>query len=162
MKNLSMIACVSKDGGLGYQNQLLWVFPEDQRFFRETTMGHPIVMGGNTFASIGRALPGRENIVLSRSEIGAEDVKWFSDKTELDQYLAALDDEKFIIGGASLYRMYVNEAEKIYLTEMEGERPADVFFPEFDKAQFERKILRTGEVDGVKYQMVEYNRRDNK
>ena len=66
MKNLAMIACVSRDGGLGKGNDLLWRFPEDQKFFRDTTMGSAIVMGSKTFESIGRALPGRDNCAIAR------------------------------------------------------------------------------------------------
>ena len=73
MQNLSMITAVSSDLGLGKDNELLWRFPADQKFFRQTTLGHPVVMGGNTYRSIGKPLPGRENIVLSRQKI----VDWF-------------------------------------------------------------------------------------
>lgn len=159
MKNLSMIACISQDFGLGKDNELLWNLPEDMKFFKETTMGHPIVMGGNTFISLGRALPGRENIVLSRDEVAADGIKWFSDKVEMDEYLQGLDGEKFIIGGGSIYKLYLPEVTTLYLTEVDGVRPADVYFPEFDKNEFDREVLRAGEQDGIKYQMVKYTRR---
>ena len=160
MKKLAMIACVSRDGGLGKDNGLLWRFPEDQKFFRDTTMGASVVMGSNTFLSIGRALPGRENIVLSRDELNAEGAKVFHDKAELDKYLVANSEPKFIIGGASLYKMYLPEAETLYLTEVDAEKPADVFFPDFDRADYEAEVLQTGETDGTKYRMVKYIRKD--
>ncbi len=160
MKNLAMIACIGRDGGLGKNNDLLWRFSEDQKFFRNTTMDSIIVMGRKTFISIGRALPGRENLVLSRSNISAPDVTVFHDKTELDQYLKSIDSQKFIIGGASLYEMYLSEAETIYLTEVNAEKPADVFFPSFDRSNYNAEILQTGETDGVSYRIVKYSRKE--
>lgn len=161
MKNLAMIACVSSDGGLGKGNDLLWRFPEDQKFFRKTTMGATVVMGGKTFASIGRALPGRENIVLTRGEIANADVRVFHHQAELNQYLEGLPGKKFIIGGASLYELYLPEAEEVYLTEVEAEKPADVFFPEFDRNQYNAEVLQVGEAEGVKYRIVKYSRKDS-
>ena len=160
MKNLAMIACVSRDGGLGKGNDLLWRFSEDQKFFRETTMGATIVMGSKTFESIGRALPGRENIVLSRGEIDAEGVRVFHDRAELDAYLEKLSSKKFIIGGASLYSMYLPEAEVVYLTEIDAEKPADVFFPEFDRNLYNAEILQTGQVQDAEYRIIKYSRKD--
>lgn len=159
MKNLAMIACISRDGGLGKDNGLLWRFPEDQKFFRQTTTSAAIVMGGKTFASIGRALPGRENIVLSRSLPAQEGIKVFGDKAELDQYLEGLAGQKFIIGGASLYEAYLPEAETIFLTEVEAEKPADAFFPSFDRSAYEAEVLQSGETDGVKYRMLKYTKK---
>lgn len=159
MKNLAMIACVSKDLGLGKDNGLLWSLPEDMAFFKQMTTGHPVVMGSKTYKSIGHALPGRENIVLGREKI--EGVKWFSDKTEMDRYLQTINDEVFVIGGASIYQLYIEEAEKLYLTEVDGTRPADVYFPSFDKNKYDREVIKEGGQDGVKYQMVVYTRRQD-
>lgn len=159
MKQLSMIACISRDRGLGASNGLLWEIPADQQFFKETTMGCPIVMGGNTFRSIGRVLPGRENVVLSRTPVEVEGVRWFGDRAKMDEYLSGLEGEKFIIGGASLYAAYLPEAESLYLTEVAGEKPADVYFPEFNQAEFVREVLQSGSFDGVDYAMVKYVRR---
>ena len=160
MKNLAMIACISKDGGLGKDNDLLWRIPADQKFFRDTTMGATVVMVGKTFASIGRSLPGRKNIVLSRSKIDVPGVQWASDTAQLYEELAKTDALKFIIGGASLYAMFLPEVEKLYLTEVDAIRPADVFFPDFDRADFLARIVQSGEHDDVKYRMIEYTRKD--
>lgn len=161
MKNLAMIACISSDGGLGQDNDLLWRFPEDQKFFRETTMGSTIVMGGKTYVSIGRALPGRENIVLSRQEISDDGVKVFHDQTSLDEYLETLSGKKFVIGGASLYGMYLSEAEEIYLTEVDATKPANVFFPKFNRTQYNAEILQSGQTDGISYCIVKYTKKEN-
>lgn len=162
MKNLAMIACVSRDGGLGKGNDLLWRFAEDQKFFRTTTMGGVVVMGSKTFESIGRALPGRDNLVLSRGEIDTKGVRVFHDKSELDQYLEGAPGKKLIIGGASIYSMYLPEAEEIYLTEVDAEKPADVFFPEFDRSQYNAEVLQTGEAQDIKYRIVKYSRKSRK
>ena len=159
MKNLSMIACVSADGGLGQDNNLLWRFPEDQKFFRDTTMGAAVVMGSKTFASIGRALPGRENIVLSRREVANDNIKVFHDQASLDQYLETLAGKKFIIGGASLYEMYLPEAEEIYLTEVAATKPANVFFPDFDRNQYSAEVLKSGETGGTPYRICKYTKK---
>lgn len=159
MKNLAIIACVSQDLGLGLAEELLWHIPEDMAFFKQTTIGKTVVMGRKTFASIGKPLPGRQNVVLSRSPVDNSDVKWCKSKQELDEYLQSLSEQKFIIGGASLYQMYLPEAEIIYLTEVDSIKPADTYFPEFDKSKFERTVLQTGESDGAKYEIVQYERK---
>lgn len=161
MKNLSMIACISKDNGLGQDGNLLWRFPEDQKFFRETTMGGAIIMGGKTYDSIGRALPGRENIVLSHREIANDDIKVFHDRASLDEYLATLPGKKFIIGGASLYGMYLPDAEEIYLTEVDATKPANAFFPEFDHNLYDAEVLQSGQTDDLSYRIMRYTRKAN-
>lgn len=159
MKNLAMIACISKDRGIGHLGELLWRIPEDMQFFKQTTLGGIVVMGRKTFESIGRPLPGRTNLVLSRQPLEVAGVEWCSNKAELDNYLAQQTQPKFIIGGASLYQMYIDEAEKFYLTEVDGAREADTFFPDFDSTEFTRKVLQQGIQDGIRYKMVEYTRK---
>lgn len=160
MKNLAMIACISQDGGLGKNGDLLWHIPEDMKFFKQTTMGGAVVMGRKTFESIGRALPGRDNIVLSRGGVETEGVECFDDARELRTWLERYDGEKFIIGGASLYEKFLPEAEVIYLTEVDATRPADVFFPEFDRAEWSSEELAQGEYEGTKYHMMKYTRKE--
>lgn len=159
MKNLTLIACVSQDLGLGFDNQLLWQIKPDMQFFRTTTSGHPVIMGSKTFQSIGRPLPRRENIILTRGELDNQDVKVFHDQPTLDQYLETLNGEKFIIGGASLYKMYIDLADKLYLTEVAAKKSADTFFPAFDKSKYDRKILQTGTHGDISFEIVEYTRK---
>lgn len=158
MKNLSIIACVSKDRGIGLNEKLIWRIPEDMQFFKQTTMGKTVVMGRKTFDSIGQPLPGRTNVVLSRSALDVPGVEWCTSKADLDKYLESQPGEKYIIGGFTLYQMYLDEAEKIYLTEVDESKPADTFFPDFDPAQFSRHLLQSGEQDDIKYNIVEYVR----
>lgn len=159
MKNLSIIACISQDFGLGYKGELLWHLPEDMRFFRQTTLNSLVVMGHKTFASIGKPLPKRQNIVLSRQTLAIPGVECYTNRDELDHYLARCPGAKFIIGGASLYQMYLNVAEKLYLTEVKATKPADTFFPKFDPAKFTRRVLWQGQQNNIKYEIVEYTRK---
>ncbi len=160
MKSLNLIACISRSLGLGYQGDLLFHIPADLEFFRTTTLGSPVVMGGKTFRSIGHALPGRENIVLSRSPIPGESITSFSDLAELKSYLKTLDSDIYIIGGASLYSAFLPDADYLYLTRVDAEPPADAFFPEFDVKDFSAKILQDQPAsdDNPAYQIIKYSR----
>lgn len=159
MKNLAIIACISEDGGLGKGGDLLWHIPEDMQFFKQTTMGGVVVMGRKTFESIGRALPGRENLVLSQSDIERDDVRSFKSKAELDEYLRNTTKNKFIIGGSSLYEMYLPEVDKMYLTKVAAAKPADVYFPKYDESEFTMQKIKHGEHQDIKYQIFEYQRK---
>lgn len=161
MQNLCMIACVSQDGGLGCDGGLLWHIPEDMKFFRKTTQGGTVVMGRKTFESIGRPLPGRENLVLSSRPLDIPSVRSFQDQASLEKYLKSLDSVHniYIIGGASLYQMFLGQVNKIYLTEVAAEKPADTYFPAFDHSEFARRVLGRGDYKGTKYQFVAYTRK---
>lgn len=160
MKNLYMIAAVGKNRELGYQGDLVWHLKQDMQFFRDTTRGATVVMGGKTWQSLpGGALKGRRNLVLSRSLQQAAGAQVFHSSDELNQYLETLDGPIFVIGGASLYQAYLPLAERIYLTEIDDVRPADVYFPEFSATDFQRQVLQAGAEDGIKYQMVMYERK---
>ena len=140
---ISIIASVGRNLELGYRNDLIWRVKGDLAQFKETTSGHTVVMGQNTFISLGRALPNRRNIVITwdreyRPE-GAEVVY------SIDEALAAMDpeEETFIIGGGSIYRQFLPLADRLYLTEVEDSFPdADTYFPSFDKNEYTRRVLR--------------------
>lgn len=161
MATISMIACVSRDFGLGKDGKLLWKIPRDMEFFKTMTSGHVVIMGKKTYDSIGRALPERENVVLSHQKVDG-DVKWVKDVDELEQYLDDVNGEVFIIGGASLYEMFLPKCQKIYLTEVNGTKPADVYFPKFKPAEFNCHVLEGGVYEGSEYDIVEYTRKENK
>lgn len=158
ISHLSLIACVSRDGGLGNQGQLIWRIPADMKFFKQTTMDHIVVMGRKTFESIGNPLLGRHNVVLSAHGEILPGADWCRSRSELDHFLASQPGEKFIIGGASLYRMYIDQADKLYLTEVDAKRPADTYFPSFDRAKYLREVLQSGQQDGINYNIVEYTK----
>ena len=130
--NLVLIAAMGQNRELGFENQLLWKIPGDLLRFKQMTMGHPIIMGRKTFESIGRPLPGRQNIVISR------DAGWLHDGViavnDRQQAMdAASDAEKvFIIGGGEIYRLFLDIAGALELTEVHlAAEQADTWFPEY-------------------------------
>lgn len=149
---ISIIVAVGKNGAIGCANKLLWHISEDLKRFRALTTGHAVVMGRKTYDSIGRPLPNRKNIVVSRqNDLRIEGVEVFS---TLEAALAAAGDDAFVIGGEQIYRQTLPLAQKLYLTQVEQEHEADAFFPEIDPAQW-REVTRE-ERDG--YAFVDYVR----
>ncbi|KTD65295.1 dihydrofolate reductase [Legionella spiritensis] len=125
---ISLIAAVDEGFGLGKANRLLCHLPADLAHFKKITMGKPIIMGRRTYESIGRALPGRLNIVLSRSTPRIDDVEVVH-SLEQALELTADTDEIMIIGGADLFRQAISIASRIYLTKIHHRFDADTFFP---------------------------------
>ena len=160
MAKISMIACVSRDRGLGKDGKLLWQIPKDMEFFKNMTTGHIVVMGSKTYQSIGRPLPERENVVLSSKQVDG-DVKWARSVEELQKYLDGIKDEVFIIGGASLYEMFLPKCQTLYLTEVDGVKPADVYFPKFKASEFDCHVLQSGVHEDCTYDIVKYARKES-
>ena len=148
MAKISVIVAVADNGAIGRDNNLIWRLPNDLKYFKALTLGHTIIMGSNTFRSLPfGALPGRDNVVLSRS--GAE----FSGAIVYRGIEKALDavkdqDEVFIIGGAQIYKQVMPYADKLYVTEVAASFPdADVFFPEIDKTVWREVSRQDNPVD---------------
>ena len=144
---ISLISAIAKqDRAIGKDNALLWHIPEDFKHFKELTTGHAVVMGENTYRSIGRPLPNRTNIVLSQTPDFAPEgiIVVRSIEEALEEARAAEQEEIFIIGGASIYRQFINAADRLYLTLVEGEYEADTFFPEYTEFT---KILSEETID---------------
>lgn len=154
---LCMIAAVGQNRELGKENQLIWDFPQDLKFFKEQTKGHTIVMGRKTFDSLPGMLPGRHHVVISRSHPELpESVEVFA---SIDSFMEAYkdkDEEIFIIGGGSIYAQFLPYADRLLLTEIEQSYQADTFFPVFDKNEYKRTILSDITENGVHYHHVEY------
>ena len=136
-----MIAALDRSGAIGRGGALPWHLPADLRRFRELTTGHHVIMGRRTHESIGRALPGRTNLVLSRDAAfrapGCEVMRDLD--AALARVRAAGDDEAFVIGGAEVYARALPAADRLYLTRVEAEVGGDVFFPPVeDRAWVER------------------------
>ena len=155
---ISLIAAIGKNHELGKNNQLVLHIKEDMRFFKETTTDHPVLMGRKTFESIGRPLPNRTNYVLTRRPEdlpdGVEPVHSLKDflKNWQDS-----DDELFVIGGAEVYRQAFPYATALYLTEIDASDPAaDAFFPDFDKSQYSRELIKKGKENGLNYSIFKY------
>lgn len=133
---LSLIVAMDRNGLIGAGGDLPWRLPADLQHFRRTTWGHPILMGRVTHESIGRPLPGRDNLVLSRrADYRADGCQTY---TDLDRVLSARADagEIFVIGGAELYRLALPLAERLYLTRIDAEFEGDTWFPAWNPAEW--------------------------
>ena len=153
---LTEIAAIGKNRELGKDNQLIWHFPQDLKFFKEQTKGHTIVMGRKTFESLPGMLPKRHHIVISKS--GAkfpEEVEVFSSIDAFVDAYQTKEEEIFVIGGATIYKQMLSLCHRLILTEINQSYDADVFFPEFDKNLYHKKILNDIMENGVHYQHVE-------
>lgn len=134
MTRLSIIAAIGKNRELGKNNRLLWRLPEDLKRFKTLTIGHPIIMGRKTYESIGRPLPKRLNIIVTRQKKYRADGCALTDSLDEALKLARANDheEIFVIGGAELYAQALSMADRLYLTLVNAEPEADVFFPAYD------------------------------
>ncbi len=147
---LALIAAVARNGVIGRDGELPWRIPADLQYFKSTTMGKPIIMGRRTFDSIGKALPGRPNIVVTRSaDFTADDVEVAGD---LDQAVAIAArngaDEVIVIGGGEIYAAALPRADRLYLTEVHIEAAGDVHFPALDRRQWRELSRNDHAADG--------------
>lgn len=152
---LAVIVAAAENGVIGRNNALPWHLPEDLKYFRRVTMGKPIVMGRRTFESIGRPLPGRSNIVVTRSrDWNAEGVKVVH---SLDEALALAEDialidgasEVMVIGGADIYRAALPRADRLYFTEVHGEVEGDALLPAIDWSAWQELSRERFEASGA-------------
>ncbi len=157
---LTLIAAVGADGVIGRGNGLIWRLRDDLAHFKRTTLGHPVVMGRKTWESLGRALPGRRNLVISRdphyAAAGAEVC------AALDEALLRCADasEVFVIGGAQIYRAALPLAQRMWLTEVHAQADGDAHFPHWTRADFvERSRQAHAAADGAPaFDIVLYER----
>lgn len=147
--DIAIIAAVASNGVIGDQGALPWRLPGDMRFFRAQTMGHHVVMGRRTWASLGRALAGRVNLVVSsrRDLAAAGAIVVPSLDAAIDLARGAGESELYVIGGASLYREALPRADRIYLTRVDAAPSGDTFFPELVAAHW-REVARLDQQPG--------------
>lgn len=161
--SFSIIACVGKDGELGKDNQLVFHIKEDLAFFKETTLGHPVIMGKNTFKSISHALPKRKNFVItSHPEDLPKDVTPVADLEDFITKNQSKEEEIFIIGGASVYQAFLPYADTIYLTEVDASAPADTYFPKFNPDLYDKISIKEGSEQGLNYVFSKYTKKEAK
>ena len=158
---LSIIVAMGNNRAIGGKNGLLWHIPAELKRFKEITMGHPIIMGRKTHQGIGRPLPGRTNIVITKDlEFKAEGglVTHSLEEALQQAHGKSGDSEVFIIGGGQIYQQALPLADKLYLTSVEGDFPgADTFFPDY--SQFTKVISENiGEDAGFKFKFLELER----
>ncbi len=158
---ISVIAALARNRVIGIENRLPWKLPEDLAHFKALTLGHPIIMGRKTFESLGRPLPGRSNIVITRNpDYRPQGCVMASSIAEA---LALCNEatEVFFIGGAELYRQVLPLADRLYLTEVEIEAEGDAWFPEYERSDFRevgRESHRGEKADRLAFDFVVYDR----
>ncbi len=146
MSRLVLIAAIAENGVIGSDGGMPWHYAEDMRHFKETTMGHPVVMGRTTYESIsgqlGGPLPGRTNVVLSRSNPDLpEEVVLVHSIEEAIAEIEKLDDTGYITGGAAVYEQFLPHADEMVLTEIHEAYEGDTYFPEWDESEW-REVER--------------------
>jgi dihydrofolate reductase len=153
---MKAIVAMTRDRVIGKDNRIPWRLPGEQKWFKEVTMGHPILMGRKTFESIGRSLPGRRNLVVTRTGIFAG-VEVIHELNEFDPRPYETDGrEIFVIGGAEVYKALLDRCETIYVTVVKKVYEGDAYFPEFEsRFQITETIRETSEFD-----ILCYRRRD--
>jgi dihydrofolate reductase len=159
---ISFIVAMDENRVIGKDNELPWHLPEDLKFFKRTTMGHPIAMGRKTHESIGRVLPGRENIVITRQlDYKSNNATVFYSMEEFVEYCRKQDDEIFVIGGAEIFKETFAYADRLYITHIYEEFEGDTYFPEFNETEWELISCEKGikdEKNPYKYEYRIYDR----
>lgn len=147
---ISLIAALDDKNGIGKEGKLVWHLPGDLPRFKQLTLGHPIIMGRKTFESIGRILPGRTNIIVSRDPMYT--VEGATTVTSIEQAITVAEnldkEEIFIIGGGQIYKEVIGKSDRLYLTLVKGDFTCDAFFPEY--SQF-TKVIAKDEKEGEGY-----------
>lgn len=143
---LSLIVAMDKNRVIGINNEMPWHLPNDLQYFKETTTGHTIVMGRKTFESLGRVLPNRKHIVLTRSQQEfPEEVLVLHHIDELLQYIKNHPNEKvFLIGGGDLFQQMLPYVDKMFITEIDERFDGDIYFPSFDPSEWTLTSKETG------------------
>ena len=155
---ISLIVAMASNRVIGNKGGIPWKIPGEQKMFKKITMGHTMIMGRKTYESLGRPLPGRINIVVTRqTDYQAPGCTVVHDLDSAIDACAAAESEAFIIGGGQLYHETISTADRIYLTLIPKEIRGDTYFPEFSEADFE--IVESGFVDGAEpYHFYIYER----
>lgn len=152
---LALVVAVAKNGVIGKNGALPWHHPEDLKHFKAVTTGHAIIMGRNTYASIGKPLPNRRNIVVSRTpSFLANGCEVAASLDEAIRLARTTDPEPRIIGGAALYAAALPRATSIYFTEVDESPDGDVRFPEFDRSEFVEEPLQDAIDPQLKFKLL--------
>ncbi|MBU9712994.1 dihydrofolate reductase [Evansella tamaricis] len=165
-----MIAAVGEGMVIGKDGDMPWHLPNDLKYFKRTTSGHPVLMGKRTFESIGKALPNRRNIILTRDKsFSAEDIEVVNSLDEVKELLelnnSRTDGKKeqfFVIGGATLYNQLIGIADRLYITKIHAHFEGDTYFPEINEEEWKVVSSEKGEVDEknpYRHTFVVYERR---
>ena len=159
MKNITMIAAVGRNLELGKNNDLIWHLKEDMKFFKQQTMGKPVVMGYKTLESLPKLLPGRKHIVLTSRNLELDSAILVVHS--IDELLEKVSEypEVMIIGGASVYKQLLPYSDKMFLTEIDANADADAYFPFFDSDDWDREVLSEQKENDISYKHLVYKRK---
>jgi len=162
MPSLNVIAAMARNRVIGIRNTLPWRLPEDLKHFKALTMGHHIIMGRKTYESIGKPLPGRTTVIVSRDANYRMDGCLTAISIEAAIAACGADDEIFFVGGAELYAQVLPRADRLYLTEIQADYEGDAWFPAFDASAWleQSRECHTSEA-GLGYHFVTYQRQGN-
>ena len=162
MKRLSIIAAVAANGVIGRANGLPWHLNGDLKFFKATTLGHHMIMGRRTFDSVGKALPGRTTVVITRDPAFAAPGVIVVASVDEALKVAANDDEPLICGGAEIYRQTIHRADRMYITQVHADVEGDTYFPDFDDVNewklVDREDFEADDKNDYAYSFLTYDR----
>ncbi len=160
MKPLSLIVAHAKNNVIGINNTLPWHLPEDLKRFRALTTGHHIIMGRKTYESLGRLLPGRTTVIVTRNKHYQVEGALIAHSLQAAVLLAAEDTEPFLIGGAELYKDGLKHATKLYVTEVQAEYSGDAFFETIDSSVWQLSEKKDHlSTNGLQYSDLVYIRK---
>ena len=158
---LSIIVAKAKNNVIGKDNKLIWHLSEDLKRFKKLTTGHTIIMGRKTFESLGRILPNRKHVILCNDKqlnIDDENVEIIDDINLLEKYEKS-EEENYVIGGATIYKLLMPKAKKMYITQIDKDFEGDVFFPEIDLKEWNIQNIEKGPKDNendFEYKYITY------
>ena len=162
MTTVSLIVAVAHNRVIGVNNTLPWHLPEDLKRFRALTTGHHIIMGRKTYESLGRLLPGRTTVIVTRNANYHVEGALTASSLQAAIALCQQDDEVFVIGGAELYKDALKLADKLYLTEIDLQVEGDAFFPEFQKSEWKETSREAHtSAQGLAFSYITFERVDN-
>ncbi|MBE6153168.1 MAG: dihydrofolate reductase [Firmicutes bacterium] len=158
---LNIIAAIGKNNELGKNNDLIWHLPNDLKFFKKMTTGKTILMGKNTFDSLPGLLPNRKHIVFNFSkDFKNDEIEIFNSIDDFIKKYKTSDEDIFVIGGASIYKQFIDKVNIMYLTEINAEdKKADVFFPCFNKDEWNKNVIGSNTDNNIEYKHVKYIRK---
>ena len=165
---LSMIVATAQNRVIGRDNALPWYLPNDLKYFKQTTLGKPVIMGRKTYESIGKPLPGRTNIVITRQTDylpeGVKVVHSVAEARDLAESVCLIDgqEEAMIMGGAEIYTLALPDADRLHLTEVPADVDGDAYFPEYDKTEWQEISREDFNAEGpnpYNYSFVVYDKK---
>lgn len=159
---INIVVAKASNNVIGAKNDLIWHLPNDLKHFKSLTSGHPIIMGRKTFESLGRPLPNRTNIVVTRDQNwNAEDIEIASSLQKAIEAAKKIDDDIYIIGGGNIYKQAIEFTDVLYITEVHHEFDGDTYFPEIDSDEWEeveREDFKKDEKHLYAYSFVTYKK----